>query len=141
MTRSTALAELSRDHGRELEQARRLIEASGAKPAIRMEAAAVYIEAFFGETVQHFRDEEERVFPLFVRHTGPSPLVDRVLREHMQLHGLVRALRFEAVAGDVRPETLAGLGAFIRDHVRLEERELFPLLETALTEMAPDSPT
>ena len=47
----------------------------------------------------------------------------------MELHGLARALRAEVAAGDVSGETLAELGALLRSHVRLEERELFEDLQ------------
>jgi hypothetical protein len=47
----------------------------------------------------------------------------------MQLHGLVRALRAAAAADDVPPEALRTLGQLLYDHVRLEERQLFPEIE------------
>jgi hypothetical protein len=52
-----------------------------------------------------------------------------VLREHMELHGLARALRAEVAAGAVSGESLAALGSLLRAHVRLEERELFEDLQ------------
>jgi hypothetical protein len=50
----------------------------------------------------------------------------------MQLHGLARALRAEAAAGDVAPETLRSLGKLLHDHVRIEERELFEDIQRAV---------
>jgi iron-sulfur cluster repair protein YtfE (RIC family) len=91
--------------------------------------ASAYVEAFFTETVEHFRREEEILFPLYVRHAGSTPMLERILREHMELHGLVRALRAEAAAGAIPPEALRSLGELLRDHVRVEERELFAEIE------------
>ena len=87
--------------------------------------ASAYIEAFFTETVEHFRREEEVLFPLYLRHAGSTPVLKRIVREHMQLHGLVRALRAEAAAGNIPPDGLRTLGELLREHVLVEERELF----------------
>ena len=61
--------------------------------------------------------------------TPARPLLERILREHMELHGLVRALRIEAAAGDIPPEVLRTIGDLLHDHVRVEERELFAEIE------------
>ncbi|HEY8629102.1 MAG TPA: hemerythrin domain-containing protein, partial [Gaiellaceae bacterium] len=62
-------------------------------------------------------------------HAGSTPVLERILREHMELHGLVRALRAEAAAGNIAPETLRTLGDLLHNHVRVEERELFEEIE------------
>jgi hemerythrin-like domain-containing protein len=123
--RHPGLAELSREHHQELVLARSLKRAAGAAPQERLTAAASYVEQFFGPTAAHFRREEEVVFPVYVRHAGQTALVDRILREHMELHGLALELRAHVAAGEVPSETLAALGSLLYDHVRLEERELF----------------
>ena len=133
MKRHPALAALSRDHPHELVQARRLARAADAGPEERREAARVYVELFFTETVRHFRDEEERLFPAYARHAGATPTLRRILEEHMQLHGLVRALRTQVAGGEVDPERVRELGDLLREHVRVEERELFPAVEAALS--------
>jgi hemerythrin-like domain-containing protein len=126
MKRHPALVVLSDDHHHELVQARRLLAAADSGPDERLRAASAYVEVFFTETVEHFRREEETVFPLYARQPGAdSELLERILREHMELHGLARALRAEVAAGDVSSDTLAELGSLLRSHVRLEERELF----------------
>jgi iron-sulfur cluster repair protein YtfE (RIC family) len=127
--RHSALVPLSEEHHHELAHARRLLQAAGAGPEGRLAAASAYVDAFFTETVEHFRREEEILFPLYVRHAGSTPLLERILREHMELHGLVRALRAEAAAGDIPPEALRTLGGLLHEHVRVEERELFEEIE------------
>jgi len=127
--RHPALVPLSEEHHQELAHARRLLRAAGAGPEERLAVASAYLDAFFTETVEHFRREEEILFPLYVRHAGSTPVLERILREHMELHGLVRALRAEAAAGDIPPEALRTLGDLLHDHVRLEERELFEEIE------------
>jgi iron-sulfur cluster repair protein YtfE (RIC family) len=120
---------LSQEHQHELAQARRLLRAAGAGREERLAAAGGYVDAFFAETVEHFRREEELLFPLYLRHAGSTPVLERILREHMQLHGLVRALRAQAAAGDIPPEALKTLGQLLHDHVRVEERQLFEEIE------------
>ena len=125
MKRHPALVPLSEEHQQELAHAKRLLRAAGAGPEERLAVANAYADAFFTETVEHFRREEEILFPLYVRHAGSTPLLERILRQHMELHGLARGLRAEAAAGDIPPEALRTLGQLLHDHVRVEERELF----------------
>jgi len=127
--RHPALVPLSQDHQRELAHARRLLRAADAGPEQRLAVASAYADAFFAETVGHFRREEEILFPLYVRHAGSTPTLERILREHMQLHGLARALRAAAAAGEIPPQALRTLGELLHDHVRAEERELFEEIE------------
>lgn len=139
MKRHPSLVPLSDDHHHELVQARRLRAAADADPRERLAAAAAYAEMFFTVTVEHFRREEEGLFPVYLRHPGADPaLVDRILREHMELHGLARALRAEVAAEDVSPDTLRELGTLLHDHVRVEERELFEAIQRVVpaTELA-----
>lgn len=126
MRRHPSLVPLSEDHHHELVQARRLLAAAEAGDAeARLAAADAWVRTFFETTVRHFRREEEELFPLYARHAGPTPLLERILAEHMELHGLARALRTAVAAGEVDAERLLALGTLLREHVRLEERELF----------------
>lgn len=133
MKRHPALVPLSDDHHHELVQARRLRSAADAGPEERVAAGSAYVELFFTETVEHFRREEDELFPVYLRREGADPaLVERVLREHMELHGLARTLRTAVAAGDVPAETLRELGTLLSDHVRLEERELFEAIQRVI---------
>ena len=129
MKRHPALVPLSDDHHRELVLARRLKQAASAPPGERLAVARAFVDGFFSETVDHFRREEEVLFPLYARHAASDELMRRILREHMELHGLARELRAQVVAGDAEEETLAALGALLSDHVRVEERELFEAIQ------------
>lgn len=132
MRRHPALQPFSHDHHHELAHAHRLRRAADGDEGARLAAATAYVEAFFSETVAHFRREEEELFPLYERFAGSTPTLERILREHMQLHGLVRALQAEVAAGDVAPESLRALGELLHDHVRVEERELFTEIQHAV---------
>jgi hemerythrin-like domain-containing protein len=55
-----------------------------------------------------------------------------MLVEHVRIRAAAAAL----AAGSVEPEALRALGTALEQHVRLEEREVFPLIEETLTEEA-----
>jgi iron-sulfur cluster repair protein YtfE (RIC family) len=132
MKRHPGLAELSREHHHELSLARGLQRAAKAPTEQRLAFATEYVEQFFGPTADHFRREEEIVFPLYTRHAGMTPIVERILREHMELNGLARELRAQVAAGDAEAATLEALGVLLHDHVRLEERVLFEDIQRAV---------
>lgn len=64
-----------------------------------------------------------------------EPVV-RMLVQHTCIRGLVVRLEDELVGGSPAPETLRELGETLEAHIRLEERETFPLLETELPDHA-----
>jgi hypothetical protein len=70
--RHPALVSLWREHQHELAHAQRLLWAADAEPEQRLAAARAYDDAFFAETVEHFRREEEILCPLYVRHAGST---------------------------------------------------------------------
>lgn len=83
---------------------------------------------FADESVRHFREEEERLFPLVADSEEARPLIVRALLEHQQLH----ALAGRVANGDTGP--MRELAELLQAHVRFEERELFPLLERLLVD-------
>ena len=123
MKRSRALTPLSHDHHHALVAARRLRLAADADA--RVEAAA-FLRFFAEESVHHFREEEERLFPLVAGYDEARPLLVRALLEHQRLHALAARLAGGELA------SMRDLGCLLEDHVRFEERELFPLIERLL---------
>jgi hemerythrin-like domain-containing protein len=130
--RSDLLERLSADHDEELAHAARLLRAAGQEPAARDAAALDYADAFFADTVAHFRQEEELLFPLYVRHASSTPLLRRILSEHMKLQGLVRSLRMHALAGGVEADELRSVARLVEQHVRVEQDELFAAIREAV---------
>ena len=132
MKRHPSLVPLSHDHHHTLVEARRLRRAAGGDPAARRAAAASFLRFFAGESVPHFRREEERFFPLLAGLDGPAgELLVKALLEHQRAHALAAGLDRDLAAGEVDAATLRELGELLERHVRLEERQLFPLLEEA----------
>lgn len=126
MKRSAELAPLSREHHLALEVALRLRKATDADAADVRER---FLRFYEEEAREHFRDEEEVLLPAFARHVPPDdPDIVRVLVEHVELRR-----RAEDVArGGAGADELRVLGGLLHDHVRHEERTLFPRIEAAL---------
>jgi hemerythrin-like domain-containing protein len=130
MKRAEALSPLSRDHHKALYQALQLKRAdeTGATEALRG-----VIEFFDTHGALHFRIEEELLLPRFVHDGGADPADDaivRVLTDHVWIRARIVALR-EAANVDI--DELRELGERLDDHVRHEERSLFPAIEKALS--------
>lgn len=125
MKRSDALAPLSRDHHEALFVARGLRRAGEETAA---EAVARFREYFERRGDQHFDVEERVLLPVLEQLTDGPGLAARVLEEH----GRLRALASETAAGEPSLPALHHLGEALDAHVRFEERELFPVVETEL---------
>lgn len=124
MKRAEALQSLSREHLRALLTARKVGEATDPE-----EAARSFLEFWREDGQQHFRTEEEVLLPTWAMHAPVDrPGVTRMLEEHLAIRR--DALRFEA--GEVSPEELPEIAKRLHDHVRFEERELFPKIEESL---------
>ena len=130
MRRHPALIELSHHHHHALVTSRRLAAAARGTAGERLDAARAFLSFFEGRGVAHFRDEEEWVFPLLLADDrDPPPELERALMEHARLHARAAEIRAGVVAGVVEPELLDRTSTLLAAHVRLEERELFPLVE------------
>ncbi len=118
MKRHPALVPLSHDHHHALVHARRLQEEGTP-------AARDFLRFFASETTRHFREEEELVFPLLYADEPESLRV--VLLQHQQLRALAKRLR----SGE---DVAAELGALLEAHIRIEERDLFELIQRVVPE-------
>jgi quercetin dioxygenase-like cupin family protein len=122
--RNPALIPLSHNHHQALAAARRLRLAAERGDASA--EAAAFSRFFAEESVRHFRDEEERLFPLVAHSEEAQPLIVRALLEHQQLHALAQ----QVASGE--SASTRDLAELLEAHVRFEERELFPLIERVL---------
>src|SRR5262245_22628180 len=123
MKRHAALKPLSHDHHHALWVALLLRRATVENA---FAARRALLEFWDGDAQEHFHEEEE----LVAASVGLGhPLGAALFADHERLRE-----RIEAVAVDpgVPLEELHALGVDLRDHVRFEERRLFPLLEREL---------
>jgi hemerythrin-like domain-containing protein len=136
MKRHPALVPLSHDHHHGLVQARRLRRAAkDADPEPRLRAASAFLAFFEHEGAAHFREEEELLLPFLAGRPDPAAsLLVQVAVEHAEIRALVRDLRESLAADTVERGLLGRLGTLLEGHIRLEERQLFPLIEELASE-------
>jgi hemerythrin-like domain-containing protein len=126
MKRAEAMRQLSRDHHKALVVAQRLRRVE--EPEV--EACALeFLDYWRGHGRRHFQVEEEVLLPAYERFaTAQEEAVVRVLTDHVTIRR--RATDIEAGAKSVR--SLRELGTILDEHVRHEERVLFPRIEQTL---------
>src|ERR1700754_2700210 len=123
MKRSPELASLSHDHPHALDVARRLRRATPAD----LDEALAYLRSFWAERgATHFALEERALTP----ELCPDDMRWRVGVAMMRAQHEEIRRRAEHVTDLVEANTL---GDLLHDHVRFEERELFGILEKALS--------
>lgn len=124
MKREEALQPLSREHLDALLAAKKLREAESLEAASR-----AFLDFWRGDGQHHFRVEEEVLLPGWAAHAEVDrDGVHRMLDEHLTIRR--EALRLEA--GEMTLDRARELGQLLDDHVRFEERQLFPAIEDAL---------
>jgi hemerythrin-like domain-containing protein len=127
MKRHPALVPLSRDHHHVLVIAQQLRRATSENMT---ETANVFLAQWEAEGKQHFRLEEELLLPAYAAHgDSDHPAVTRMLQDHI----LIRR-DADRAASEPSLELLHDLGKRLAEHVQLEEREVFPLIEATIPE-------
>lgn len=147
MKRHKSLHPLSEHHHHVLVQALQVRRAVGERPAKRGSAlrrAARNLQRFWkNKGRRHFREEEEVLLPAYARHARleESPAVALMLAQHATIRArmwdLEKALAPQA-AGQAAKQSVEAevqaLSQLLHDHIRLEENEIFPAIEAALSE-------
>jgi iron-sulfur cluster repair protein YtfE (RIC family) len=136
--RHAAFVGLSHDHHHTLALGLRLRQGEGAlltdgwthDPLEQIRRFQVFFEV---DLRPHFAAEEKILFPAVERSLPALTSVVGVLcRQHREVEGLLEALK--TADGAERRGLLAKMGSLLEDHVRREERELFPACESGLPE-------
>ncbi len=118
MRRHPRLVPLSREHHVPLRLGRHLVGGGGRSELAQMLPALA----------AHFRAEEHELMSLLESRSGQA-LAHRLRAEHEALEALLEAA--------LRGERQAEAGQALIDHVRFEERVLFPRVETFFEEALP----
>ena len=84
-------------------------------------------ESWENELKLHFANEENILFP-FVKNRDPE--IDRLLIEIVAEHIKIKSLVEKLDNLNNIEETLNKLGIMLETHIRKEERQLFPLIES-----------
>jgi iron-sulfur cluster repair protein YtfE (RIC family) len=133
MKRHPSLAHLSRDHHGALILAKLLQKDAPAYKGLPTDTTgkAVYaIDFYKRELIKHFEAEEKALSMVKGTNTHLDALVQTIFEEHQQLHKSFNNI----VPVAVLPGELDEIGLALEKHVRKEERELFPLIESTCTE-------
>ena len=84
------------------------------------------------ELIGHFKNEEEILFPLVKgKNSEVNKLTEEIINEHRQIKQLI----IEVQSTNELERKLDELGRLLENHIRKEERELFPEIEKILTEV------
>lgn len=127
MKRSAALTPLSEDHHHALVIASVLNRASAATAR---SSATLFADFIAEHETLHFGLEESLLLPALPVAARGRKLADRVREDHRYLRAAAREIGTPGEQPSV--SALAQIGARLRAHVQLEERELFPYLEDSL---------
>ena len=134
MKRHPALHTLSHDHHQGLILAQQIKKDAPQYKGMpsTLEGKKEYTLSFYKtELVQHFKDEEEILFPAVKnKNVELDKLITEVISEHRKMETLIHDLEKTHQLENVLNE----LGSFLEKHIRKEERELFPAIEEILTE-------
>ncbi len=137
MKRHKALIPLSKEHHEGLLLAVRLQQGPKALQQLWSHDPfwqADYVVKFFEEYLdEHFDAEEQFVFPLFSQHIKDhQDVVQKLKIEHDEMRSY---FEFFKQPDEKKLEcNLTGFGKLLEEHIRCEERELFPLVEQHLPE-------
>jgi hemerythrin-like domain-containing protein len=130
MKRSPELRDLSEQHHHGLVAARQLRWAAQGKIPLEL-TVTQFLERWREGIQPHFRLEEEVLLPGYARVVpADHDLIVRTLTEHVALRRAVRAM--EQATGEERRRLAQEIGQALDDHIRFEERVLFPAMEAAL---------
>jgi hemerythrin-like domain-containing protein len=122
--RNENLVQLSRDHHATLLFCWKI--RTGLKLNIDTERIKTYVQYFWQVHMQpHFVEEETILFA-----PVKDAAVQKALDEHADINKQVESIMASPI---VQPQQLATLADVVDNHVRYEERELFPHLENILT--------
>ncbi|MBV4357522.1 hemerythrin domain-containing protein [Pinibacter aurantiacus] len=123
--RSEHLIRLSREHHSGLLFCWKIRQ--GLKKNADTERIKKYVEYFWHhDLADHFREEEDILFALM----KDDDKVKKAFREHVEIKAQI-----DSITKSAAPETsrLVDLVDAVDNHIRYEERELFPYLETTFT--------
>ncbi|MCL4791114.1 MAG: hemerythrin domain-containing protein [Gammaproteobacteria bacterium] len=133
--RHPALIPVAREHHECLILAQRLMRGArvpdGDWPRDPVQQAAMLAEFFKRHLRQHFAIEEALVFPAACSAGSEAgALVLQLLDEHRDMESRVEQL---AANPQVMATELAAFGELLNAHIRLEDRQLFPLMEAGMS--------
>ncbi len=134
MKRHKSLFSLSHDHhhGLVLAQLIKINAPEYKNLPNTVEGKVEYTINFYNiELLKHFSQEEKILFPAAKgKDKKVDLLIDEIISEHRKIDKLVSELKSENDCVQILDE----LGNLLDNHIRKEERELFPMIQNILTD-------
>lgn len=128
MKRHKSLIPLSHDHHHGLVLASSIKKSAPSfdnSPEVLTKNAAKTRQVYKDELTIHFKHEEEILFPLVIGIDEQLDiLIEKIIKEHKTLYAMLPDKESKTLADD-----LDAFGIFLENHIRIEERILFPLIE------------
>lgn len=126
LARHESLQPFSRDHYAGLVQSRHLMKAAVQNDRQRLAALREFVDAWNREIQPHQVDEERLLLSLI----DDAAAMQRLLDEHARLSGYAsEAARMVEAGRPPEPQLMQVVSRLLRDHIRWEERELFPRIQ------------
>jgi hemerythrin-like domain-containing protein len=131
MKRAQQLQDLSREHHDSLVMSKKITEVAEQGSEAELLEAIEKVKNYYENQLEvHFQHEERTIFSLIFReyreHIG---LATSLLKEHGAIRMLIPKLHLEAARED-----LAEFAELLKNHTRVEERELFPIVESLFSD-------
>ncbi len=136
MKRAEQLQKLSREHNGSLVMAKKITKVveNGSDEEL-LDAIALVKKYNDDELEEHFQHEEHTIFaPIFKEFKEHVELAKPLLKEHGYLRMLIPQMTPETARQD-----LAEFAVILERHTRIEERELFPIIESLFTDEQMDA--
>jgi len=134
MKRHESLVSLSRDHHDGLIMAQTLrkdvMDYEGMPSTVQEKVQ--HLQSFYQDELSvHFSIEEDILFPAVQDlNDDIGQLVNELISEHQQIKGAIASVFRQEASED----TLHDLGMLLKNHIRKEERHLFPQIQEAASD-------
>ena len=135
MKRINQLQPLSKEHHLSLRLAKKCKDIAANENDEALKAFSLQLkDDFDAQWDKHFRTEEKTIFSVAEsKDTELSEICQQLEKEHQIMEDMVEKI----VAGDY--QLLQEFGQLLHDHTRLEENQLFPMVEEQFTRQELDN--
>lgn len=131
MQRCEQLKKLSREHHGSLTMALKISKIAKNGVESELSEAINTVQHYYNDELElHFQHEEQTIFStIFKQYKEHMDVATTLLKEHGYLRVLIQRLTLETAQKD-----LADFAQILKEHTRVEERELFPIIQDLFTD-------
>ena len=134
MKRNKNLQPLSRDHFQTLTLVQKIEESLEGDITSNLTDIIEYVHGFWQKHLTpHFKAEEDFLLSAFALRVGEdNSLIERTLHDHRNMKAIHQSFE-TTISQEEGVRLLKEFASLLHDHIRFEERELFPAVEKQLT--------